>query len=129
MILIVRKRSFEHMRSVKIQISLRFHAIFTGCILDSQDCKIPSCGQRKLRSDCADQSFRWPHISKGSYVSYYTFLLFLFIFCIKPALECYHCDQAVMNFTDCNTTRVCNKGEVGMDEIRVFMHLNTVELQ
>ena len=62
-------------------------------------------------------------------VSYYTFLLFLFIFCIKLALECYHCDQAVMNFTECNTTRVCNKGEVGMDEIRAFMHLNTVELQ
>ena len=39
--------------------------------------------------------------------------LYLFLsFHVNKALECYHCDQPVRNFTECNTTRACNDGEV-----------------
>ena len=34
--------------------------------------------------------------------------------CILTALECYHCNQALVNYTDCNTTKACNAGEVGI---------------
>ena len=40
----------------------RLIRIFTGGILDNQGCKVSSCGQRRLRSDCADVSryvFKW----------------------------------------------------------------------
>ena len=55
--------------------SHRLIRIFTGCILDSQGVKVSSCGQRKLRTDCADApadlNFRWSHISEitPSYVA------------------------------------------------------------
>ena len=43
---------------------------FTGCILDSK-CKVSSCGQRRLRSDCtdaqADLSLRWAHMSEDTF--------------------------------------------------------------
>ena len=43
----------------------------TGRILDSQVCKVSSCGQRKLWSDCAiaqaDLSLRWAYMSKGMF--------------------------------------------------------------
>ena len=45
----VRKRTFGHVRRAKIQIR-----IFIKRILDSQGCKISSCGQRRLWSDCTD---------------------------------------------------------------------------
>lgn len=35
-------------------------------------------------------------------------------FCGKCARECYHCDLAVTNITDCNATKSCNTGEVCM---------------
>ena len=42
--------------------------IFTGHILDREGCKVSSCRQRRLWSDCADAqadlSFRWAHISE-----------------------------------------------------------------
>ena len=45
--------------------------IFTGRILDSQGCKVSPCGQRRLKSDCADAqadlSLRWAHISEGTF--------------------------------------------------------------
>ena len=45
--------------------------IFTVHILDSQGCKVFSCGQRRLGSDCADAqadlSLRWVHMSEGSF--------------------------------------------------------------
>ena len=47
--------------------------IFTGRILDRQGCKVSSCGQRRLWSDCKDAqaelSLRWTHnVRKGSYL-------------------------------------------------------------
>ena len=40
-------------------------------ILDSHGCKISSCGQRRLKSDCTDAqsdlSLRWTHMSKGTF--------------------------------------------------------------
>ena len=45
--------------------------IFTGRSLGSQGCKVSSCGQRRLWSDCADaqadQSLRWTHMSEGTF--------------------------------------------------------------
>ena len=44
--------------------------IFTERILDSQGCKVSSCGQRRLLSDCADGSdlsLRWAHMSEGTF--------------------------------------------------------------
>ena len=42
--------------------------IFTGRILDSQGCKVSSCGQRRPWSDCADAqadlSLRWAHVRR-----------------------------------------------------------------
>ena len=43
--------------------------IISGCIIDSQGCF--SCGQRRLKSDCAyaqaDLSFRWIHMLEGTF--------------------------------------------------------------
>ena len=43
----VRKRTFEHVRPAKIQISLRIRAVWSesslGTILDSQGCIVSSC--------------------------------------------------------------------------------------
>ena len=46
--------------------------IFTGCVLDCQGCKLRSCGQRRLRSDCTDA-----HTSSalGAYVRRFVFSL------------------------------------------------------
>ena len=58
------------MRPEKIQISLciREVLIFIVRIFDSKGCKVSSCGQRILRSDCADAqvdlSLRWPYMSE-----------------------------------------------------------------
>ena len=45
--------------------------IFTGRIFNSQGCKVSSCEQRRLRSDCADAqadlSLRWAHTSDGTF--------------------------------------------------------------
>ena len=45
--------------------------ILSGRILDSQGCKVSSCGQRRLWSDCADAqadlSLRLEHISEGTF--------------------------------------------------------------
>ena len=64
--------TFGYVRPVKIQISLRsLISIFTGYILDSPGCKVSSCRQRKLLSDCADEqadlSIRCAHMSKGTF--------------------------------------------------------------
>ena len=49
----------------------RLIRIYTRCIFDSQGCKVFSCGQRILRSDCADKqgalSFGWAHMSEGTF--------------------------------------------------------------
>ena len=43
--------------------------IFAVRILDGQECKVSSCGQRRLKSDCADAqsdlNLRWAHISES----------------------------------------------------------------
>ena len=45
--------------------------IFTVRILHSQGCKVSSCGQRRLKSDCADAqadlSLRWAHMREGTF--------------------------------------------------------------
>ena len=62
-----------YMRPVKIQISLGIHSIwsdFNWCILVSQGCKVCSCGQWRLWSDCveaqADLNLRCAHTSEGT---------------------------------------------------------------
>ena len=45
-----KKHTFGHVRPAKIQIRLRESSL--GRILDSQGCKVSSCGQRGLRPDC-----------------------------------------------------------------------------
>ena len=64
----MRKRTFGHVRPAKIQIRLH---IQTGRILDSLGCKVSSCGQRRLSSDCADAqtdlSLLWAHLSEGTF--------------------------------------------------------------
>ena len=51
-----------------IQISL---CNFTGCILNSKECKVSSCEQRKYLSDCMDGQVdlrgRWAHMSEGTF--------------------------------------------------------------
>ena len=51
--------------------SRRLIRIFAGHILDSQGCKVSSCGERRLWFDCADSqadlSLRWAHVRR--YVS------------------------------------------------------------
>ena len=69
----IRKRSFPHVRPAKIQISLRILAVWSDSSLGGrQGCKVSKCGQRRLRSDCADAqadlSLRWARISEGRYV-------------------------------------------------------------
>ena len=48
-----------------------WNRIVTVRILDSIGCKVSSCGQRRLWSDCADaqsdQSLRWAHMSEGTF--------------------------------------------------------------
>ena len=43
----------------------------SGYILDSQEFKVSSCGQRRLKSVCAhaqtDLSLHWPHMSEGTF--------------------------------------------------------------
>ena len=67
----VKKRIFGHVRPAKIQISLSLIRIFNWRILDSQGCKVSSCGQRRLISDCADaqadMSLRWAHMSNSTF--------------------------------------------------------------
>ena len=45
--------------------------IITRRFLDSEGCKVSSCGERRLPSDCADaqsdESLRWAHMSKGTF--------------------------------------------------------------
>ena len=45
-------------------------SIFAGCSLASQGGKIPTCRQRRLKSDCADaqaeMNLRWAHVCFGS---------------------------------------------------------------
>ena len=45
--------------------------IFTERILDRHRCSVSSCGQRRLRSDCADAqadlSLRWTHLPEGMF--------------------------------------------------------------
>ena len=51
-------------------LSLSLIRIFTGLFLEIQGCKVSSCGQRRLRSDCADAqadlSLRWRHMSEDT---------------------------------------------------------------
>ena len=60
--------------------SRRLIRIFIDRILDSQGCKVFSCWQRRLWSDCsnaqADLSLRWSHMSKGTFphVSVYIYI-------------------------------------------------------
>ena len=58
----VRKSTFGYARPVKIQISLRECAV---------SCQVSSCGQRRLKSGCADAqpdlSHRWTHMSEGTF--------------------------------------------------------------
>ena len=42
---------------------------------------------------------------------------------IATALECYHCDEAVRNVTDCNTTQACNEGEVGILYAKIELNI------
>ena len=54
--------------------------IFTGCIFNSQGCKVSSRGQRRLWSDCEDAhtdlSLHWVRMSKGmfSHTAYHLIL-------------------------------------------------------
>ena len=46
--------------------------IFTVCTLESQGCKVSSCGQRRLRSNCANvlgAHILWAHMSKCTFFS------------------------------------------------------------
>ena len=63
---------FGHVCPAKIRSACTFAhmiRIWTGRILDSRGCKVSSCGQRRLWSDCAnaqaDLSLRWAHMSDG----------------------------------------------------------------
>ena len=51
-----------------------------GRILDSQVSKVSSCGQQRLRSDCADVhaelSLRWARMTEGTFSHVATHLLF-----------------------------------------------------
>ena len=52
-----RKCTFRYVHPAKIQISLNIQAVwslFSGCILDSQECKVSSCGHWGFRSDYED---------------------------------------------------------------------------
>ena len=75
----VRKRTFGHVRPTKIQIRLRMHSrslirIFTGRILDRQRCKISSCRQRRLWSDCTDAQADFEYSLGAHWVCMYIFL-------------------------------------------------------
>ena len=45
--------------------------MLTEHILDSQECKVSSCGQRRLRQGCVDVrahlSLHWAHMSEGTF--------------------------------------------------------------
>ena len=67
----IRKKSCLHVRPGKIQVSLPIYAvirIFTGHILDSQECKDSSVVDNEDWSDCAnmqaDLSVHWVHMSE-----------------------------------------------------------------
>ena len=69
----VRKRTFGHVRQRKIQVILCVRADWSeSSLLDSHECKVSPCGQRRLWSDCAfaqsDRSLRWAHMSKGIFL-------------------------------------------------------------
>ena len=82
--------------------------IFPGSILDSQGCKVSSCRQQRLWSDCtdvqADQNLCWVHMSEGmfSYIaghlmpmagSYIHLLLYCYFYYLKTkrnVLHLYH---------------------------------------
>ena len=68
--------------------------IFTGRILDSLGCKVSSCGQRRLWSDCvdaqADLSLCWAHMSSGtfSHVAAGILVIHYYVYKIKkPSLK------------------------------------------
>ena len=71
----IRKHTFGYVRQAKIQISLLIRAVWSvsslGALFDSQNCKVSSCIQRRLWSDCADAqsdlSLLWAHMSEGTF--------------------------------------------------------------
>ena len=63
-----RKRSVEHVRPAKIQISLRIRADWSESSLSAfgiaKDTKFFSCGQRRLWSDCTDAQVIWVFVGR-----------------------------------------------------------------
>ena len=88
------------MRPAKIQISLRIRAVWSesspGAFLNAKDqrCKVASCEQQRLWSDCAGtqahKSLRWAHMSEGTFshvVVHFGFCFYLMRWVINTVTE------------------------------------------
>ena len=106
----VRKRSFGHVRSVKIQISLRIHAVCSESYLGTFSTR----GQRRLvglHVDAqADLSFLWTHMSEGIFSLCGSFLSNMSVLSFFKGRHCSPLSYCTFTNVQClNTDLLCLK--------------------